>query len=96
MIVPTFGGPEQRHEESQGRSDTQDNVRTGNRSNGGGGGGQRNTGDGQYPTLVVGALEELPDGPGWSEEEMQEWLDLFERVLRIVYKVPRSQAGNDR
>lgn len=43
----------------------------------------------RLPTLIEGALDELPRNDAWDEAQMKEWLDLFERVLRVVYKIPR-------
>jgi hypothetical protein len=43
----------------------------------------------RLPMLIEGALDELPRNDTWDEVPMKEWLDLFERVLRVVYKIPR-------
>jgi hypothetical protein len=103
MIVPTFGEQQPpRFDDPPPRIDIPDTARMTTRSNGGGGtngsGGRRDTGGRQFPILVAGVLEELPEEPGesgWDESDMQEWLDLFERVIRRVYKVRRSPHGAD-
>ncbi len=44
-------------------------------------------------TLLDGMWEELPDG-NWNEDELTYWLETFERVLRVRYKLPKSpRAG---
>ena len=43
----------------------------------------------RFPTLIAGALESLPTERQWDEDEFQEWLDLFERALRVHYRLPR-------
>jgi hypothetical protein len=39
--------------------------------------------------LLDGMWEELPDEPAWEEESLSYWLDTFERLLRVRYKVPK-------
>lgn len=96
MIVPTFGEAQPPRTDSPGRTIAMDRNRSSGRTNGGGGGGGRqDSGAREYPTLILGALEELPEDT-WDEDEMQEWLELFERVLRVVYKLPRNRSGADR
>src|SRR5450759_1839662 len=39
--------------------------------------------------LLDGMWEELPDESAWDEESLSYWLDTFERLLRVRYKVPK-------
>jgi len=45
----------------------------------------------RFPKLLDGLLEELPNAREWNEDELKEWLDLFERGLRVYYKLPRTR-----
>jgi hypothetical protein len=40
--------------------------------------------------LLDGMWEELPDESAWDDESLTYWLDTFERLLRVRYKVPKS------
>lgn len=43
-----------------------------------------------FPKLIAGALEQLPDGHEWNEAEMNQWLQLIEMALRVVYRLPKE------
>jgi hypothetical protein len=43
--------------------------------------------------LIDGALDELPAiGVAWTEEGLQQWLDLIEHSVRVIWKLPARQA----
>jgi len=44
----------------------------------------------RYPKLIEGALEQLPEPGVWNEAELEQWLNLMEISLRIVYRIPKS------
>jgi hypothetical protein len=61
--------------------------------NGGGGNGGSGRGDDGLPSkgkLLDGMWEELPDDQTWDESGLSYWLDTFERLLRVRYRVPKS------
>jgi hypothetical protein len=45
-----------------------------------------------FPKLIEGALDALPAERQWDEDEFTEWLDFFERALRVHYRLPRRRA----
>jgi hypothetical protein len=47
----------------------------------------------RYSKLIDGMIEELPANRDWTEDGMVEWLDLFQRALRIHYHLPRPRGG---
>jgi hypothetical protein len=47
----------------------------------------------QFPKIVEGALDALPNERQWDEDEFVEWLDFFERALRVHYRLPRTKKG---
>lgn len=46
----------------------------------------------RFPKMIEGALETLPSDRSWDEDEFREWLDLFERALRVHYRLPRPRG----
>jgi hypothetical protein len=45
----------------------------------------------RFPKIIEGALDSLPSERQWDEEEFTEWLDFFERALRVHYRLPRRR-----
>lgn len=43
-----------------------------------------------FPTLIEGALEQLPTEGEWGESQLRQWLQLMELALRMVYKIPKE------
>ena len=44
----------------------------------------------RHSKLIDALIEELPSGREWDEPSFEEWRDMFERALRIHYRLPRS------
>ena len=60
--------------------------------NGGRGGGS--DGGSELPSrgkLLDGMWEELPEEQAWDEDGLAYWLETFERLLRVRYRVPKTQ-----
>jgi hypothetical protein len=47
----------------------------------------------QISKLIDGLIEELPTDREWDEDSLMEWLDLFQRALRVHYRLPRARGG---
>lgn len=47
--------------------------------------------DARFPKIIDGALDALPKERQWDEAELSEWLDFFERALRVHYRLPRGR-----
>jgi len=62
----------------------------GSGSGGSNGGGSEGNGLPSRGKLLDGMWEELPDDASWNEDALSFWLDTFERLLRVRYKVPKS------
>jgi len=45
----------------------------------------------RFPKIIEGALDVLPNDRQWDEDEFTEWLDFFERALRVHYRLPRTK-----
>jgi hypothetical protein len=46
----------------------------------------------RFSKMIEGALEALPAERSWDEDEFREWLDFFERALRVHYRLPRPRG----
>lgn len=70
----------------------------GTAGDGGGGtgsGGGLQVGLPSHGKLLDGLWEELPEEQKWSPPELAEWLEMFQRALRIHYRLPKEQTGSD-
>ncbi|HEV8251744.1 MAG TPA: hypothetical protein VGQ66_00020 [Candidatus Limnocylindria bacterium] len=45
------------------------------------------------PKTITGALELLPAGREWQEDEYAEWLAFFDMACRVYYKLPRTKEA---
>lgn len=52
------------------------------------------TGGRSWPKIIDGALDALPMDRQWDEAELTEWLDFFERALRVHYRLPRGRRDS--
>jgi hypothetical protein len=42
-----------------------------------------------FPKIIEGALDLMPAGPPWEEDEYREWLDFFDKACRVYYRIRR-------
>jgi hypothetical protein len=47
----------------------------------------------RFPKIIEGVLDNLPNERQWDEDEFAEWLDFFERALRVHYRLPRTKRS---
>lgn len=45
------------------------------------------------PKIVMAALELLPPDRTWDEAQLSDWLEFFERAVRVHYRLPRPREG---
>jgi hypothetical protein len=53
---------------------------------------------GDYPLFVHAALSEVPWGNregGWTEDELHEWMEWFERGMRVHLRISRRKAASE-
>lgn len=44
----------------------------------------------RFPKIIDGALDLMPAGPPWDEDEYREWLSFFDQACRVYYRIRRS------
>jgi hypothetical protein len=44
----------------------------------------------RFPKIIEGALDLMPAGPPWDEDEYREWLSFFDQACRVYYRIPRG------
>ncbi len=46
-----------------------------------------------FPKIIEGALDLMPAGPPWDEDEYAQWLDFFDKACRVYYRIPRGRRS---
>jgi hypothetical protein len=79
MIRPTLSGLSEKSKENGQKRDYGSNQ-------------EEYGGEHGLPRIAAAALELLPQDRDWDEAEFTEWLDFFERALRVHYRLPRQKG----
>lgn len=46
----------------------------------------------RFPKIIEGALDLMPSGPPWDQDEYEQWLSFFDQACRVYYRIGRKKA----